>query len=105
MGLFTSKEQKEQKELQKQQELAAQQEQKLRAKLAEHHLEGIDAEYARDCAEILTSLKGTGLMEFGNLLSGMKSEDTLKVTYLHALMDQNWIIIRQLDRIAKALEK
>lgn len=104
MGLFTSKEQKEQQQRQKEMEKQAQKDAKITAKLAERNLDGIDDEYRDACAGIIDSLMGTGMIELGSLLTGMKSEDTLKVSYLHAIMDQNWIMIRQLDRITKALE-
>ena len=45
------------------------------------------------------------MIEFGSQLSGMKSEDTLKVSYLRAIVEQNFIIIRELDEISKKLDK
>lgn len=78
----------------------------MRSKLEARHLDKISDEYAVDCAEIISGLSGTGMMELGQAMSfNTKSEDKLKITYLHTIMDQNWIIIRQLDRIAKTLER
>ena len=54
--------------------------------------------------EIALELAGNKLIEFGTALSG-KPEDVAKISYLRAIIEQNWIIIRQLDRISKALEK
>lgn len=105
MGLFTGKEEKELKQQQKEQAKAEAERAKIRAKLATLHLEDIDSRYEQSCLEIMQSLMGTGMMEFGSMLTGMKTEDRLNVAYLHAIMDQNWIIIRQLDRIAKLLDK
>ena len=48
---------------------------------------------------IATELAGNGLMEFGIALGG-KAEDVAKLSLLRTLVEQNWIIIRQLDRIA-----
>ena len=48
---------------------------------------------------IATELVGNGLAEFGIALSG-KAEDLTKICLLRSLVEQNWIIIRQLDRIA-----
>lgn len=94
MSIFGNKDNKEEKQLEK-----------LRAKLQKHGLENIDSQYMEDCASIYRSLAGVGLMEFGSFISGMKNEEKIKVSYLHAIMNQNWIIIKQLDRITKALEK
>ena len=43
-------------------------------------------------------------MEFGTLLTG-KAEDNVKIAYLNTLIQQNWVIIRQLDEISKKLDK
>ena len=48
---------------------------------------------------IATELAGNGLMAFGITLSG-KAEDVAKINLLRAMVEQNWIIIRQLDKIA-----
>lgn len=53
---------------------------------------------------IATALTGNKLIEFGTALSG-SSEDVAKLTYLRALVEQNFIIIRQLDKLNKNLEK
>ena len=38
-------------------------------------------------------------------LSFAKAEEQAKVTYLSALTEQNWMIIRQLSRLNKNIEK
>lgn len=48
---------------------------------------------------IAAELAGNGLIAFGTALSG-KAEDVAKISLLRTLVEQNWIIIRQLDRIA-----
>ena len=53
---------------------------------------------------ISQNLMGNGLIELGTALQG-NGADSAKMTYLHALTEQNWIIIRQLDKLNKALEK
>ena len=46
------------------------------------------------------------MMEAGMTLSlGAKPEDSLPVYYQRAIVEQNFIIIRQLDRISKALDR
>lgn len=49
---------------------------------------------------IANSLMGNKLIELGTALSG-NGEDVAKMTYLSAIVEQNWIIIRLLDKIAK----
>ena len=110
MGLFEGKEQKQLKKQLKEEEKAAERAEaaaaKVRAKLESRHMENIDDEFAEDCAAIISSLGGTGMMELGRALSfNTKPDDELKLKYLHTIMEQNWIIIRELDRIAKALEQ
>lgn len=94
MGLFGSKESKEEKQQRKAAEL-----------MAKYGLQNLPAEYQDAVKDISSKLAGTGLIEFGSTLSGMKSEDELKIYYLNALIQQNWIIMRQLDEIVKALKK
>ena len=48
-------------------------------------------------------MAGNSLIEFGTALSG-KAEDVAKMSYLRAILEQNWIIIRQLDRLNRNLE-
>lgn len=57
--------------------------------------------------KIVSELVGTGMMETGMKLGsiGSKAEDILPVYYQRAILKQNWIIIRQLDRLNKSLEK
>lgn len=53
---------------------------------------------------IATEMAGNSLIEFGTALSG-KAEDVAKISYLRAVLEQNWIIIRQLDRLNRNLSK
>lgn len=93
MGLFSSKENREDKKLAKMQQIAS-----------KYHLEDINPKDLEAIKNINYELMGTGLMEFGTLLSG-KSEDNVKIAYLNTLIQQNWVIIRQLDEISKKLDK
>lgn len=96
MALFESKpkETKEEK-----------QERKARALMAKYGLERLPDEYREMVKSINTELAGTALMETGAILSGAKAEEQLKIKYLNVLMQQNWILMRQLDDIAALLEK
>lgn len=54
--------------------------------------------------KIAQELLGTGLMETGLKLGMAKAEVQLPISLQRAIMEQNFIIIRQLDRIATLLE-
>ena len=98
MGLFNS-ESKEEKAAKKQ----ARKEQKDLEMLQKYRLEALrnpdDIESVRD---ILFELQSIGWMNFG----GISERDVPKIQacYQRALIEQNFIIIRQLDRIAKLLD-
>ena len=93
MALFGStKETKEEKEARRVQEL-----------MQKYGLENISKVDADSIERILGDLAGKNLMRTGLALSGVKAEDQVKMDYLSAMMEQNWIIIRQLDRISKIL--
>lgn len=49
---------------------------------------------------ITANLAGTGAISFGVGLTG-KAEDMAKINLLKALIEQNFIIIRQLDKLGK----
>ena len=49
---------------------------------------------------IALSLMGNKLIELGTALSG-SGEDAAKLSYLSAIVEQNWIIIRLLDKLTK----
>ena len=71
---------------------------------AKYHLEDINPKDLDAIENINYELMGTGLLEFGTLLTG-KAEDNVKIAYLNTLIQQNWIMIRQLDEISKKLDK
>lgn len=82
MGIFASKEEKTAKIMEK------------------YGLSDVSTKYADKVQAIAQELAGMGLMETGMKLSFAKTEEQLKVGYLHAIFEQNWIIIRLLDDIA-----
>lgn len=76
--------------------------------LAKYGLESMtDPADVQSVRKIIGELVGTGMMETGMKIGsiGSKAEDILPVYYQRAILEQNWIIIRQLDRLNKALEK
>ena len=90
MGLFKTQEEKEQ--------IAEQKVQKLLAKYGLSNLS--NQEDIQSVRKIAEELVGTGLGEFGALLSGdAKEYARLNAQYSRAIVEQNFIIIRQLDRL------
>ena len=76
--------------------------------LRKYHLEELTNKSDLDSVlKIYTELMGTGLMEFGTLITNLmnfsKTEDLLTVYYLRTIIEQNFIMIRQLERISKAV--
>lgn len=76
------------------------QQEKLNALMKKYHLENVSSDIAPQIKEINYELLGTGLMEAGMKLSFAKAEEQVKISYLNAIMKQNFIIIRLLDEIA-----
>lgn len=94
MALFKSAEEKA--------DIAAQKEQALLDKYGVGNLS--DPEDVASVRKIAQDLVGSGAMEFGMKLQ-MKPEVTLPISYQKAIMEQNFIMIRQLDKIAQLLKK
>lgn len=93
MGLFVEKETKEEKQKRKENEL-----------LDKYGLTNVDSRDIQSIKNVINDLAGNGLIKTGMALSFSKAEEQAKVSYLSALVEQNWIIIRQLDRISKQLD-
>ena len=89
MGLFGNAEDKD-----------AKREQKAAALMAKFHLEEVSPEYREQVKEISYDLMGNKLTELGAALQG-NAHDTAILSYMSAIVRQNWIIIRLLDDIAK----
>ena len=77
---------------------------KVEALLSRYGLQDLndDRDY-ESVQNIATNLMGNKLIEIGSALQG-NGADAAKMSYLNAIVDQNFIIIRQLDRIARKLE-
>lgn len=81
-------------------------EEKQMAKFMEkYQLEEVDEKDLAIIKKIATDLAGNGLFKVGMTLSFAKAEEQAKVTYLSALTEQNWMIIRQLSRLNSNIEK
>lgn len=79
----------------------AKKEEKVQKLLAKYGLQNLsDPRDIEAVKNIATDLAGNKAIEYGTLLLG-NSEEAVKMSYLNAIMQQNFIIIRLLDRIAK----
>ena len=94
MALFNSKETKDDK---KQQE--------INSFIEKYQLDEIDDKDLVIIKKIATDLIGNNLLKAGMALSFAKAEEQAKVSYLSALVNQNWIMIRQLNNISNKLDK
>ncbi len=73
--------------------------------LRKRGLEGLETDVSTQINAIATDLTGNGMGKTGIALSFAKMEEQMKVTYLSALVEQNWILIKQNDEILKELRK
>lgn len=95
MGLFKSEEEKRQI-----------QEEKTKKILEKYELTKLSSEYTSAIKNINSELAGANISEFGNLLApDVNTSSRIQVQFLNAIIQQNWIIIRQLDEISKKLNK
>jgi len=77
------------------------QKEKAKQLIEKYGLDGLndDKDYEIVC-RIAYELMGTGLQETGMALSmSNKPHEALPVYYLRTIIEQNWIIIRQLDKL------
>lgn len=94
MGLFKSA---EEKDLEK-----AEKERKLLEKYGIPELSNPDD--VESIRKISSELAGTGMMEMGMKISMAKAEFMLPISYQRVLIEQNFVLMRQLDRIEQLLK-
>lgn len=95
MGLFKSAEEKQQIR-----------EEKTKKILEKYELANISSKYSNAIRNINSELAGSGLSEFGNLLSpDTNTSLRIQTQFLNSIVQQNWIMIRQLDEIIKKIDK
>lgn len=80
------------------------QEEKLQKFMERYQLEDLDDKDMKVLQRIATDLTGNSFFKVGMALSFAKAEEQAKVGYLSALVEQNWMIIRQLSRLNKGVE-
>lgn len=78
---------------------------KMNKFMERYQLEDLDDKDLVVLQRIATDLTGNQFFKAGMALSFAKAEEQAKVTYLSALTEQNWMIIRQLSRLNKNIEK
>lgn len=81
------------------------QEEQLRKFIDKYGMDSIDPRDLGIVKKIANDLYGNVFMKAGMALSFAKVEEQAKVTYLSALVEQNWLIINQLSRLNVAIEK
>lgn len=93
MAFFKSQEQKETEKIEKEE-----------AMLRKYGLQDLrDPEDVQSVRRIVSELAGTALMETGALLGGASEKDIARVQmfYQRAIVEQNFMIIRLLDRLCQ----
>jgi hypothetical protein len=93
MGMFDKKSKEEKNQ------------EKLDKFMERYQLEDLDEKDIIVLQRIANDLVGNNLFKAGMALSFAKAEEQAKVTYLSAITEQNWIIIRQLSRLNKNIEE
>lgn len=78
-------------------------EQKMQQMMERYGLSELTQDNYESCRKIFNNLLGSGLMKAGMALSFSKTEELCKVSYLSAMVEQNWIVIRQLDEMNQRL--
>ncbi|SDM66726.1 hypothetical protein SAMN04488137_1338 [Fictibacillus solisalsi] len=96
--MFGTKESKEAKRQEKEQK-------EVQKFLEKYQLEDISEKDLVVLKRIANDLAGNGFFKAGMALSFAKAEEQAKVSYLSALVEQNWMIIRKLDEISKKLDR
>jgi len=98
MAFFGNKEEKERQKADKEA-------QKTKELLEKYGLEELDEKDMENLRRIMSEMAGMGFTRLGmSLTVGIKAEDRIQIEFLSALFEQNWIMIRQLDRISKKLD-
>ena len=98
MALFSNKEDKIKKQEEKEQR-------ELEAFMSKYNLNTLNLDDLQVLRRISRDLAGNGFFKVGMGLSFAKGEELAKVTYLSALVEQNWLIIKQLGTLNSKLDE
>lgn len=88
----------------KQEKIEAKREKQLQDFMDRYQLEDLDDKDLIVLERIAADLAGNKFIKAGMALSFAKAEDQAMLTYLSALVEQNWMVIRQLSRLNSNLE-
>jgi hypothetical protein len=72
---------------------------KVNKLMERYKITNVSSDISEDVLAIAQDLAGNKMIELGTLLQG-NSADAVKMSYLSAIMKQNFIIIKLLDEIA-----
>ncbi|UWM91239.1 hypothetical protein [Streptococcus parauberis] len=81
------------------------QNQKIQKYLSQRGIEDLNEKSNIQVRRVINDLAGNGFFKAGMALSFAKAEEQAKVTYLSALVEQNWILISQNQEILNELKK
>jgi len=94
MGLFSSREEKEEKKVQEMKKI-----------IKKYKLENLDENDLIVLRKIAIDLAEGEIIKTSMLRDEGNLENKLNITYLGALVEQNWMFIRQFDKLNKNIEK
>ena len=94
MALFGEKKTKEEKE-----------QEQIQKFVKKYSMDDMDPRDLKIVKRIANDLMGNGFLKAGMALSFAKPEEQAKITYLSAIVEQNWMIINQLSRLNVGIEK
>lgn len=80
------------------------QEEELQKFLAKYSLEELSQKDLIIAKKISQDLVASGVLKFTSLITA-KGEDNVKISYLSAQVQQNWLIINQLSRLNASIER
>lgn len=81
------------------------QQEQLQKFMDKYHINELNASDLEIVQNIASNLAGNGALKMGMAFSFADASEQAKVSYLSALVEQNWLIINQNSRIEKLLEK
>ncbi|MCD0124162.1 hypothetical protein HK187_06835, partial [Streptococcus agalactiae] len=81
------------------------QKQKIQKYLSQRGIDNLNEKSNVQVRRVINDLAGNGFFKAGMALSFAKAEEQAKVTYLSALVEQNWILISQNQEILDELKK
>lgn len=101
MGLFKNQEEKDAAEEQKLNNML----EKRGLRIDQYDEKDIRSKNVENIKRINQDLKANGMFKASLALSFAKAEEQAKVSYLSALVEQNWILIRQNEAILRKLDR